>query len=91
MNKPYVKYGNYKLEYETVPYEEVKPMQEKPIKTLTCCCCGEQAQGRQWWNRDTGFGLCSKCAQIISKKEDAETMKSCYGEEGIHYFKEELK
>ncbi len=57
----------------------------KPIKTLTCCCCGEQTIGRQWWNRDTGFGLCESCAERISKNEDQETMKSCYGEKGVHY------
>ncbi len=57
----------------------------KPIKELICCCCGQYTPGRQWWNRDNGYGLCEKCAEIISKKEDEETMKSCYGERGIHY------
>jgi len=57
----------------------------KPIKELICCCCGNQTSGRQWWNRDTGYGLCVKCAEVISKKEDEETMKSCYGEKGKHY------
>lgn len=57
----------------------------KPIKTLTCCCCGNEARGRQWWNRDTGYGLCNRCAEMISKKEDEETMESCYGKKGTHY------
>jgi hypothetical protein len=73
------------FEVENVPYEAVKPMPAKPIKELICCCCGNQTRGRQWWNRDTGFGLCVKCAEVISKKEDEETMKSCYGEKGKHY------
>lgn len=55
------------------------------IKMLTCCCCGEITKGRQWWNRDKGFGLCERCAEMISKKEDEETMKSCYGIKGVHY------
>lgn len=57
----------------------------EPIKTLLCCCCGNATRGRQWWNRDNGFGLCEICTEMISKKEDEETMKSCYGEKGIHY------
>lgn len=57
----------------------------KPIKNLECSCCGCEALGRQWWNRDTGYGLCIKCADIISKSEDDESMKSCYGISGIHY------
>ena len=74
-----------KVECENVPYEAVKSMPKKPIKELTCCCFGERAQGRQWWNRDIGFGLCVKCADVISKKEDKETMLECYGERGFHY------
>jgi hypothetical protein len=57
----------------------------KPIIELECCCCGQDIIGRQWWNRDTCYGLCTKCAEIISKKEDSETMESCYGKNGIHY------
>ncbi len=57
----------------------------KPIKELVCCCCGEYTMGRQWWNRDKGFGLCVRCADMISQKEDSETMNSCYGERGVHY------
>lgn len=57
----------------------------KEIQTLTCCCCSNQTEGRQWWNRDKGFGLCPQCAEMISKKEDEQTMKECYGNKGIHY------
>jgi hypothetical protein len=32
-----------------------------------------------------GFGLCERCAEIISKTEDEETMLSYYGKRGIHY------
>lgn len=55
------------------------------IKSLTCCCCGEGTKGRQWYNRDIGYGLCPKCVPYCSKKMDAEEMKSCYGIEGVHY------
>lgn len=55
------------------------------IRTLTCCCCGEYTKGRQWWNRDQGFGLCDRCADWIGGRESAEEMLSCYGVEGVHY------
>ena len=55
--------------------------------TLTCSCCDGPAIGRQWWNRDTGCGLCSKCADWIATRETPEYMQFAYGIEGIHYFK----
>lgn len=61
------------------------------IKTLQCCCCGNGTQGRQWWNRDKGFGLCVSCAERISKTESPEYMKECYGIEGVHYSIKEEK
>lgn len=60
-------------------------MTETKAKRLSCCCCGEITMGRQWWNRDIGYGLCSDCAERIEKRESAEDMKSCYGVKGIHY------
>lgn len=57
----------------------------KHVETLECCCCGQYTKGRQWWNRDIGYGLCEFCADRISKREDEETMKSCYGRKGEHY------
>lgn len=55
------------------------------IKSLVCCCCGEQAIGRQWFNRDIGYGLCPNCISFCRDKSTKEEMKSCYGIEGIHY------
>ena len=56
----------------------------KPIQ-LQCCCCGRGTMGRQWWNRDKGFGLCDKCADLIEEKEGEEILHSMAGVEGIHY------
>lgn len=59
---------------------------------LTCCCCGELALARkQWWNRDTGYGLCGGCAQMIQARPDYDPayFRSCYGDEGVHWFKRE--
>ena len=60
--------------------------QIKPVVTLTCCSCGEACKGRQWWNRDTGYGLCPKCAAWIATRETAEQMHENYGEADTHYF-----
>lgn len=68
-------------------------VQEKgagPVRRLTCSCCGEGTRGRQWWNRDTGYGLCVKCADWIkTRKEgkyyDADEFRRSYGEKGVHW------
>ena len=60
-------------------------MNNKPIQTLTCCCCGEYTKGRQWFNRDKGYGLCPECAIWLSDKETPEEMRKCYGIKGEHY------
>ena len=46
------------------------------MKTLACSCCGAYAPAlKQWHNRDTGYGLCPKCANWLKTKEP-ETMES---------------
>ena len=64
-------------------------LQDAPARRLTCCCCGSSTVGRQWWNRDTGYGLCGKCADWISTRESAAEMRLSYGVPGIHYSVEE--
>jgi len=56
-----------------------------PIKLLICCCCGNGTRGRQWWNRDTGYGLCTQCIDLCTGNETAESAKSMYGVRGEHY------
>lgn len=59
---------------------------------MFCSCCGGYCKGRQWWNRDKGFGLCPSCAnRLKSKAYSTEEMKDLYGVEGYHYFTEEVK
>jgi hypothetical protein len=56
------------------------------IVTLTCSCCGSSHLGRQWHNRDAGYGICVKCADWLQDKgESPETMKQNYGSNGIHW------
>ena len=55
------------------------------ITTLTCSCCGKAAKGRQWWNRDRGYGLCKGCIEFASKDLTKEERISYYGYNGVHY------
>ena len=63
------------------------------VKQLGCCCCGSATYGRQWWNRDTGYGICSKCIHWLrtDKKQNGEPRESeaeirdLYGVEGRHF------
>lgn len=65
----------------------------KPIRELACCCCGEATRGRQWWNRDTGYGICPKCIEWLRKptertgkpRESEEQIRDYYGVEGVHF------
>lgn len=61
-------------------------MTRKPIKTLTCPCCGGRTKGRQWWNQDTGTGLCAPCYWWIKGRGATEVeMRENYGVPGIHH------
>ena len=53
---------------------------------LRCCCCGGEAIGRQWYNRDKGFGICSRCvAWVASSGTSAREIRAHYGVAGVHY------
>lgn len=57
----------------------------KRPRRLTCACCGESTLGRQWWNRDTGFGLCASCIPLCQRGETPESFEQSYGKRGIHF------
>lgn len=63
-------------------------IQGQPRRWLRCCCCGDSA-GRyhQWWNRDSGYGICRKCVEwmLREERETPEQIKDYYGIEGINY------
>jgi hypothetical protein len=60
-------------------------MTDTAVQTLACCCCEERTTGRQWHNRDLGYGLCTKCANYVATRMTAEEMHRNYGEAGRHY------
>ncbi len=57
----------------------------KPPRPLTCCVCGAGTQGRQWWNRDTGYGICVPCADQQAERMGPLEHKDYYGIRGIHF------
>lgn len=53
---------------------------------LICCSCGNTAPSRrQWWNRDTGYGICPSCFETWVKKLGIEEAIRCCGVPGIHH------
>ncbi len=58
-----------------------------PVRSLICAVCGARTRGRQWHNRDTGYGLCADSARWlkVDRGMSAEEMRECYGNEGEHY------
>lgn len=61
-----------------------------PVLTLTCSCCGSSTKGRQWHNRDKGYGICPKCAEWLTlDRETPESMHLNYGVSGYHYMNSE--
>ena len=56
-----------------------------PIRSLECCCCGNRTRGRQWFNRDTGYGLCVACVEYCKRGISDDEFRSYYGERGVHF------
>lgn len=61
---------------------------------LICACCGDFAPAqKQWFNQDTGYGICAKCfARVLEQEQKTlglidgltEALKS-YGRPGVHH------
>lgn len=56
----------------------------QPVQ-LKCSCCGDTTAGRQWWNRDKGYGLCDHCIPFASNRMSDIEFAQCYGIKGNHY------
>lgn len=41
-------------------------------------------RGRQWWNRDTGYGVCPRCGVECINRE-GPVAHSYYGDRGVHW------
>lgn len=61
------------------------PDMDKPVRRLTCCCCVASTLGRQWHNRDTGWGLCAGCIQFCARGTEPKDFERTYGVRGVHF------
>jgi len=59
------------------------------VRRLICSCCGAETHGRQWHNRDTGYGLCEACDLRVQEKMTAAEHQRCYGIRGLNYSTQE--
>ena len=72
----------------TVPpnVEALVRAQVPKVLHLECCCCGQPAPAfKQWWNRDTGYGICATCYRRITAKEGCVEALQRYGHPGVHH------
>jgi len=58
---------------------------KKPIKWLSCTCCGESLQGRDWWNQEPGYGLCDDCVELCCGDITNGAESSTHGVAGVHF------
>lgn len=61
------------------------PIDYGPVRGLICSCCGGHTTGRQWHNRDTGYGLCPGCVDFCRRGVSDEEFRSSYGLPGVHF------
>lgn len=59
-------------------------------KRLICSCCNSSCIGRQWFNRDKGFGICKKCSMpnvqnTFGRPDSNEEIKQRFGIRGHHF------
>jgi hypothetical protein len=55
------------------------------MNRLTCAVCGDACRGRQWWNRDDGFGVCPRCWREAVKREGLDEATRLYGKPGENH------
>jgi hypothetical protein len=70
---------------ESAKVDNYASERKRPIKSMTCTCCGESYRGRQWWNQDCGYGLGDCCVEYCGADPAPEAYSDCYGVSGIHF------
>lgn len=60
-------------------------MNKVKVENLICGCCGCNMRGRQWWNIDNGYGLCTNCIPYCKKGETEDSFKLLFGVDGYHF------
>lgn len=70
---------------ENAKKDDYASERKKPIKYLSCTCCGDGLQGRDWWNQEPGYGLCDKCVEFCGAPTKLGEYSQTYGVAGIHF------
>jgi len=70
---------------EAARVDDYASERRKPIKWMTCTCCGESYQGRDWWDQEPGYGLGDCCVQYCQANPTPGAESECYGVAGIHF------
>lgn len=52
---------------------------------LECNCCGNGTTGKQWWNRDTGYGICTPCGEEQEKRYGLAYVEDLNGKKGVNW------
>lgn len=57
------------------------------MRPMRCCCCGASAgRWQQWWNRDTGYGVCTRCVARLRATGTPELeITNLYGTENVNW------
>jgi hypothetical protein len=70
---------------ESARHDGYASERRKPIKWLSCTCCGEGLQGRDWWNQEPGYGLCDSCVKLCCGQIEPGQESETYGVAGVHF------
>lgn len=56
-------------------------------KHLHCACCGGDAgRWQQWWNQDTGFGICVRCVEWqLGRGTSVDEIHDMYGKRDVNW------
>lgn len=56
-------------------------------RRLTCAVCGDFAgRWEQWFNQDTGFGVCISCVNWMRDRGTTDDqLRDYYGTEGVNW------
>lgn len=55
------------------------------LANLICNCCGQYIKGKQWWNRDEGYGICKSCGEEQADRYGLAQVELDNGKKGIHW------
>ena len=74
-----------KQDAKTARSDTLNERRAECVRRLWCAVCGAETQGRQWWNRDIGYGVCIPCGDECAAKDGYQESVLLYGNRGEHW------